>query len=154
MKWSDQTERWTIGTDRNDAIRAKFVIVNFGVFSQPKLPAVPGVSDFEGHMWHTSRWDYAYTGGSSAGGLTKLADKRVGIVGTGATAVQAIPHLGAHAGHLYVFQRTPSTINVRNNHHTTPEFASNFMSKKGWQKERMENFRRIQEGLAGPDEVN
>lgn len=83
--------------------------------------------------------------------MTKLADKRVGIIGTGATAVQTIPHLGAHAGHLYVFQRTPSTINVRNNHHTTSEFAKGFMAKKGWQKERMENFRAIQEMTAPPE---
>merc|ERR1719326_1040082 len=146
--------RWVIKTDRGDAIKAQFAIVNFGFFSHPKLPAVPGVAEFEGKMWHTSRWDYTYTGGSSAGGLTKLADKVVGIVGTGATAVQAIPHLGAHAKQLFVFQRTPSTINVRNNHHTTPEFAKEFLSKKGWQRNRMENFRAMFDGEAGPDDVD
>merc|ERR1719217_549656 len=143
--------RWVIKTDMGDAIRAQFAIVNFGFFSHPKLPAVPGVADFEGKMMHTSRWDYEYTGGSSAGGLTKLADKRVGIIGTGATAVQTIPHLGAHAKQLFVFQRTPSTIDVRNNHHTTKEFAKEFMSKPGWQKARMENFMRFAEGPTPDD---
>ena len=136
VRWDDATERWIIHTDRGDAMKAKFVTVNFGVFSHPKLPAVPGVQEFEGTMMHTSRWDYDVTGGSSAGNLHKLKDKTVGIIvtatvslprpaqkpkeaaapqGTGATAVQIIPHLGAHAKQLHVFQRTPSTIDVRNN---------------------------------------
>merc|ERR1719191_2618280 len=82
LRWNDNTNRWLILTDKNDEIRARFVITNFGVFSQPKLPAAPGLADFEGHIFHTSRWDYDYTGGSTAGGLTKLADKKVAIVGT------------------------------------------------------------------------
>merc|ERR1719487_2788228 len=154
LRWDEAASRWVVSTDRNDAMRARFAIVNFGLLTVPKLPAVPGVADFEGHMFHTSRWDYEYTGGSSAGGLTKLADKRVGIIGTGATAVQCVPHLGAHAKQLFVFQRTPSSIGARNNHHTTPEFAKEFLSKKGWQAERMENFRQIQSGEATADTVD
>merc|ERR1719487_3165693 len=140
LKWDEQEKVWIVSTNRQDRFKARFVLANFGTFTHPKLPATPGIEDFEGHMWHTSRWDYDYTGGSSRGGLTKLADKRVGVVGTGATAVQAIPHLGAHAKHLYVFQRTPSTMDVRNNHHTTPEFAAQFLSRPGWQKARLANF--------------
>ena len=86
----------------------------------PKLPGVPSIESFKGHTFHTSRWDYAYTGGSAEGGLSELMDKRVAIIGTGATAVQCIPHLGASAKALYVFQRTPSSIDVRNNRPTDP----------------------------------
>merc|ERR1711959_872735 len=145
---------WQVTTNKGDNFRARFCMTNFGTFTHPKLPAAPGIEDFEGHMWHTSRWDYAFTGGSSRGGLIKLADKRVGIIGTGATAIQAIPHLGAHSKHLYVFQRTPSTMDVRNNHHTTPEFAKEFLSKPGWQKERMRNFGSFLDGTATPETPN
>jgi len=109
-----------------------------GPLNRPKLPGIPGIDSFTGHTFHTSRWDYAYTGGDSTGNLHKLADKRVGIIGTGATAVQCIPHLGASAGHLYVFQRTPSSIDVRNNHETDPAWAASLTP--GWQERRMENF--------------
>ena len=124
-------------------MRARFAIVNFGVFSHPKLPGVSAASpvqSFRGHMFHTSRWDYGYTGGSSAAPLHKLHDKRVAIIGTGATAVQVVPHLGKWSKQLFVFQRTPSTIDVRNNFHTTPDYAQKFFSRKGWQRERMMNF--------------
>ncbi len=67
-----------------------------------------------------------------------MKDKRVGIIGTGATAVQCIPHLGEAAKHLYVFQRTPSSIDVRNNRETDMAWAATL--EPGWQKRRMENF--------------
>ena len=91
-----------------------------GPLSRPKLPGIPGINDFKGHTFHTSRWDYGYTGGDSTGGLTGLKDKRVGIIGTGATAIQCVPHLGEWAKELYVFQRTPSSVDVRNNAETDP----------------------------------
>ena len=109
-----------------------------GPLSKPKLPGVPGIGDFKGHTFHTSRWDYRYTGGDSFGGLTGLKDKRVGIIGTGATAVQCIPHLGEWAKALYVFQRTPSSVDVRNNGPTDPSWAASL--EPGWQKRRQENF--------------
>jgi cyclohexanone monooxygenase len=90
--------------------------------------------------FHTSRWDYEYTGGDSTGGLRNLRNKRVAIIGTGATAVQVVPHLGENARQLYVFQRTPSSVDERNNRSTTSEFVNQFMRKPGWQKERMDNF--------------
>ncbi|HWS76434.1 MAG TPA: NAD(P)/FAD-dependent oxidoreductase [Quisquiliibacterium sp.] len=108
MRWVDEAARWEVTTDRRDVLRARFVVVAGGPLNLPKLPGIPGVESFKGHSFHTSRWDYAYTGGDSSGGLTGLADKRVGIIGTGATAVQCVPHLGAGAKELYVFQRTPS----------------------------------------------
>ena len=103
-----------------------------------KSASVGGITSFKGHTFHTSRWDYAYTGGDSTGNLTGLADKRVAIIGTGATAVQCIPHLGASAKHLYVFQRTPSSVDVRANRPTDADFVNTL--EPGWQYRRMDNF--------------
>ncbi len=138
MRWDDTSGRWIIHTDRGDAIRAQFVAMANGPLNRPKLPGIPGITSFKGHTFHTSRWDYDYTGGDSEGNLTGLSDKRVAIIGTGATAVQCIPHLGAGAQHLYVFQRTPSSIDVRANRETEPAFAEQL--EPGWQQRRMDNF--------------
>ena len=117
-------------TNRQDEIRARYVVLSSGVLTRPKLPAIPGITSFAGHMFHTSRWDYGYTGGSAEGNLTGLADKRVGIIGTGATAVQCISHLAESAKHLYVFQRTPSSVDVRNNAPTDPAWVAKL--EPGW----------------------
>ena len=138
MRWDEASSRWIVRTNRGDAMKARFVVMANGPLHRPKLPGIPGIDSFKGHSFHTSRWDYEYTGGTSQGGLTKLADKRVGIIGTGATAVQCVPHLGAHAKELYVFQRTPSSIDVRNNRPTDPDWARNL--EPGWQQKRMNNF--------------
>jgi cation diffusion facilitator CzcD-associated flavoprotein CzcO len=144
LVWNDEAQEWIISTNRGDALRARFVIMSNGPLNTPKLPGVPGIERFKGHTFHTSRWDYAYTGGSAEGGLSGLTDKRVAIIGTGATAVQCIPHLGASAKALYVFQRTPSSIDVRNNRPTDPAWAASL--QPGWQKERMENFNILTSG--------
>lgn len=149
MRWDEADGMWLISTDRADAFRARFVIMNFGTFTQAKLPGVPGIETFEGRMLHTSRWDYQCTGGSSSGDLDKLGDKRVAIIGTGATAVQVTPHLGDSVQHLYVFQRTPSSVDIRNNVLTTETFASEFLSKPGWQRERQENFYAMVQTMRG-----
>lgn len=115
LSWDDTTGEWIVETDRHDAFRATYVITATGVLSELKLPGIPGIERFKGHTFHTSRWDYAYTGGGPDGGLTGLADKRVGVVGTGATGVQVIPKLAEDAGQLHVFQRTPSSVDVRAN---------------------------------------
>ena len=138
LRWDEAASRWIIRTNRGDAMRARFVIMANGPLHRPKLPGIPGVESFKGHTFHTSRWDYAYTGGDSSGGLSGLADKRVAIIGTGATAVQCVPHLGAAAKSLHVFQRTPSSIDVRNNRPTDPEWAGSLTP--GWQQRRMDNF--------------
>lgn len=138
LRWSEDDRRWIVSTDRGDRFKAQYVAIANGPLHRPKLPGIPGITEFKGHTFHTSRWDYNYTGGSSYGDLSKLKDKRVGIIGTGATAVQCIPHLGAAAQQLYVFQRTPSSIDVRNNHETDPKWAASL--EPGWQKRRMENF--------------
>jgi cyclohexanone monooxygenase len=138
LRWDEAAARWVVSTNRGDRMRARFVCISNGPLNRPKLPGIPGIESFRGHSFHTSRWDYAYTGGDSNGNLVGLAGKRIGIIGTGATAVQCVPHLGAAAGHLYVFQRTPSSIDVRGNRPTDPEWARSL--KPGWQRQRMDNF--------------
>ena len=153
MVWEESSRRWIISTNRGDRMRARWVIMANGPLHRPKLPGIRGIESFRGHTFHTSRWDYDYTGGDSTGGLSKLADKRVGIIGTGATAVQCVPHLGAAAKELYVFQRTPSSIDVRNNRATDPEWAASL--QPGWQRERMDNFNTlVSGGYAEVDLVN
>ncbi|MBV8360849.1 MAG: NAD(P)/FAD-dependent oxidoreductase, partial [Deltaproteobacteria bacterium] len=143
-RWDENTSRWTVTTDRNDVLRARFIVMSSGPLNRPKLPATPGIEDFKGHTFHTSRWDYNYTGGDTTGGLTKLHDKRIGIIGTGATAIQCIPHLGEHAKQLYVFQRTPSSVDIRGNAPTDPEWVKKL--KPGWQHRRNYNFTSILTG--------
>ena len=138
MQWDALASRWVIQTNRQDRFKAKFVIMSNGPLHRPKLPGIEGINSFSGHTFHTSRWDYEYTGGDSNGALEGLRDKRVAIIGTGATAVQCTPHVGEAAKQLYVFQRTPSSIDVRANRKTDPEWAASL--KPGWQKERMDNF--------------
>ena len=138
LNWDENASRWIIQTNRKDKFRARFVIMSNGPLHRPKLPGIQGINSFQGHTFHTSRWDYRYTGGDSNGGLNGLKNKRVAIIGTGATAVQCTPHVGEKAKQLYVFQRTPSSIDIRANRKTDPQWASQL--KPGWQKERMENF--------------
>ncbi|HET6472070.1 MAG TPA: NAD(P)/FAD-dependent oxidoreductase [Pseudomonadales bacterium] len=151
LKWDEPSARWIVSTNRNDAMKARFVVMATGPLNRPKLPAIPGIEDFEGHTFHTSRWDYDYTGGNHSGGLTKLADKRVAIIGTGATAIQCVPHVGAHAKRLYVFQRTPSSVDLRGNKPTDMNWAKSL--KPGWQRERRENFNSMFTGQAVKEDL-
>ena len=144
VTWDPSDSRWVITTKHGDAMRARYVAMANGFLQKPKLPGIPGIEDFGGHTFHTSRWDYPYTGGDAAGNLTGLTDKRVGIVGTGATAVQCVPHLGQWAEHLYVFQRTPSSVDVRANRPTDPEWAKRL--QPGWHRHRIENFQILTAG--------
>jgi cation diffusion facilitator CzcD-associated flavoprotein CzcO len=148
MRWDQGEQRWIVSTNRGDEMRAKFVTMANGPLHRPKLPGIEGINEFAGHTFHTSRWDYDYTGGGPSGGLTGLAGKRVGIVGTGATAVQCVPHLGEGAAALSVFQRTPSSIDVRNNRATDPAWAASL--EPGWQTERMQNFNALVSGQPQP----
>jgi cyclohexanone monooxygenase len=140
LRWDESLKRWRISTNRGDDIRARFVVLTAGSFNRPKLPGIPGIEDFKGHQFHSARWDYDYTGGDASGGLDKLGNKRVALVGTGATGVQLVPHLGRDAKHLYVFQRTPSSVDERGNPPTDPEWAKSL--QPGWQEERKRNFHR------------
>ena len=143
-EWIESERRWAISTNRQDNIKARYLVHSNGPLNRPKLPAIAGISKYKGHTFHTSRWDYDYTGGDSHGGLDKLADKRVAIIGTGATAVQCVPHLGAGAKELFVFQRTPSSISERNNQPTDPNWLAT--QKPGWQGERRTNFESMMTG--------
>ena len=138
IEWNNTKKIWRLSTTQGDAIEGKHVLIPGGLLDKPRFPNVPGIESFMGHSFHTSRWDYDYTGGSIHGGLHGLQDKRVGIIGTGATAVQVIPHLANDSKHLYVFQRTPSTIDERGNGPTDPTWASTLNS--GWQAKRRVNF--------------
>ena len=144
VRWLDDERRWQVSTHRGDNIRAQFVIQATGPANRPKLPGIPGIRDFKGHTFHTSRWDYDYTGGDHNGGLTKLADKRVAVIGTGATAIQAVPYLGEHAKQLYVFQRTPSSVDERGNRPTDESWYQSL--EPGWQRKRRENFAAVLTG--------
>ena len=118
--WNAEEQLWHLATDRGDHMKARFVICANGTLSKPKLAKIKGLETFKGYSFHTSRWDYAYTKPDLSG----LEDKVVGIIGTGATAVQAIPGLGAAAKELYVFQRTPSSIDIRDDWPTDPNWAA------------------------------
>ncbi|MFE2638421.1 flavin-containing monooxygenase [Streptomyces scopuliridis] len=144
LTWDEVSGTWIVATDRGDAFRATYVVTATGTLSEPKLPGIPGIEDFKGHTFHTSRWDYAYTGGTPDGGMTGLSQKRVGVVGTGATGIQVIPMLAEDAGHVYVFQRTPSTVDVRANRRTTARDVG--ADHDGWARERRENYLRIVSG--------
>jgi cation diffusion facilitator CzcD-associated flavoprotein CzcO len=146
LEWIDAEGHWLIRTNRGDAMTAQHVAMGTGPLHVPKLPGIPGIEDFEGHSFHTSRWDYGYTGGDPSGApMEHLADKRVGIIGTGATAVQCIPHLAKACGELFVFQRTPSSVDVRANAPTDPDwFAS--VATPGWQQRWLDNFTANQTG--------
>jgi cyclohexanone monooxygenase len=149
LTWDDEASRWIVETDRGDRFTAQFVGMGLGPLSVAKLPGLPGIESFAGHSMHTSRWDYGYTGGDPQGAaLGGLRDKRVGVVGTGATAVQLVPELAKYAKELYVFQRTPSSINWRGNG-PLDEKTRRAMEEPGWQKEWLANFTLNWEGLTG-----
>lgn len=140
IRWDPSDSRWVIATNRNDTIRARFVAMANGYLQKPKLPGIDGITSFGGHAFHTSRWDYGYTGKN----LERLSDKRIGIIGTGATAIQCVPRLAEAVRQLFVFQRTPSTVDVRANRPTDPDWAASL--QPGWQRRRIENFQILTAG--------
>ena len=136
--WDDNEGRWQIVTSRGDRLSSRFFVTAGGILHKAKLPGIPGIQDFEGHMFHTARWDYSITGGSPTDPMDKLGALRVGIIGTGATAVQLVPQLARAAKEVYVFQRTPSAVGVRNNGPTDEGWFRSL--EPGWQEERLQNF--------------
>jgi cyclohexanone monooxygenase len=152
--WDEADDRWIIRTNRGDEIRAQFVLMSTGPLHRPKLPGIPGIESFEGHSFHTSRWDYDYTGGDADGApLDELHDKKVGIIGTGATSVQCIPHLARACGELFVFQRTPSSIDIRNNAPTDPDWFEREVLEPGWQEKWIRNFTANQTGQYAEEDL-
>ena len=146
LRWLEDVQRWLVRTDRGDKILARFVIQTNGLLDRPKLPSISGIDRFRGHTFHTSRWDFEYTGGDSTGGLHRLADKRVAVIGTGASAIQVVPHLARYAKQLYVVQRTPSSVDERRNAPTDKTWAQRLAP--GWHRERRDNFVALTSGLA------
>lgn len=144
VHWDEESSRWVVETQAGDVLKPRFLVQASGPVNRPKLPAIPGIKHFKGRMFHTSRWDYSYTGGDHTGRLTGLRGKRVAVIGTGATAIQAVPYLAADAEHLYVFQRTPSSVDLRRNAPTDPDWARSL--KPGWQRARRENFNDVVTG--------
>lgn len=151
LRWLDDERKWLVSTDRGDAFRARYVIRTNGILDRPKLPGIPGIADYQGHSFHTSRWDYDYTKGDSTGGLIGLADKRVAIIGTGATAIQAVPYVARYAKHLYVVQRTPSGIDERRNGPTDPDWWQKL--EPGWQRRRRDNFVALTTGVPQDEDL-
>ena len=153
LEWDEARSLWRIRTNRGDAFTAQFIGMGTGPLHVPKLPGIPGIETFKGHSFHTSRWDYAYTGGDPAGALmTKLADKRVAIIGTGATAVQCVPHLARACRQLYVVQRTPSSVDVRANGPIDPQWFTD-IATPGWQQRWLENFTANQAGGTADEDL-
>jgi hypothetical protein len=130
--------------ERHMRIRASFITLASGVFPYPKVPRVSVLAEFEGSMFHTSRWVYDITGGSSdnvSPDMEQSRGKRVGIIGTGATAGQQVPQLAKFAKELYVFQRTPSQVNARDQRDADPgEWREAIATNPGWQKRRCKDF--------------
>jgi cyclohexanone monooxygenase len=153
LEWDGNRSEWMVRTDRGDAFTAQFVTMGTGPLHVPKLPGIRGVEKFRGHSFHTSRWDYAYAGGDPTGApMDKLADKRVAIIGTGATAVQCVPELARACAKLYVFQRTPSSVDVRDNRPTDPDWFTE-MATPGWQQRWLENFAAVQTGMLPEEDL-
>lgn len=137
--WDDTALRWTVTTDRGDEIRSRYVVLaTGGILHRPKLPGIPGLETFQGDWFHSSRWDFDVTGGDSRGNLDKLKDKRVAIIGTGPTALQAFPHVARSAKETYMVQRTPTIVLPRNNAPTDEEWLTS--QEPGWQEKRWANF--------------
>ena len=153
LAWDADRSRWIVRTNRGDEFTADYIGLGTGPLHVPKLPGIPGIESFKGHSFHTSRWDYDYTGGDPNGApLAKLADKRVAIIGTGATAVQAVPHLAKACKALYVFQRTPSSVDVRANQPIDPVWFSG-IATPGWQQRWLENFTANQAGGTADEDL-
>jgi cation diffusion facilitator CzcD-associated flavoprotein CzcO len=137
-EWDEEGMRWQVTTSRADRLAGRFLVLAGGILHKAKLPGIPGIEEFGGKAFHTSRWDYGYTGGSPTEPMDRLADKRVGIIGTGATAVQVVPQIARVAKELYVFQRTPAAVGVRDQRPTDEAWFRNL--EPGWQQERIVNF--------------
>ena len=153
LTWDEARAVWVIDTSRGDRLTATFVAAGTGPLSVPKLPGIPGIGAFRGHSFHTTRWDYDYTGGGPDGApMDRLADQRVGIIGTGATAVQCVPHLAQACRELYVFQRTPSSVDARNNHPIDPQWFAE-IATPGWQQRWLENFTANQAGGTAEEDL-
>ena len=153
VEWQEEKSCWLIKTNRGDEFTSQYIGMGTGPLHVPKLPGLAGIESFKGHSFHTSRWDYDYTGGDSRGAsMDKLSDKRVAIIGTGATSVQCIPHLAKACDALYVCQRTPSSVDVRDNLPTDREWFKE-IATEGWQQRWLDNFTANQTGGGAEEDL-
>ncbi|TLD03449.1 uncharacterized protein PgNI_11543 [Pyricularia grisea] len=107
MKYRNDSNSWLLVDQHGREYTTRYVITAIGILNEPTLPAIPGVNDYKGEAWHTARWPANHEVG--------LRGKRVGIIGTGATAIQTIQEIYKDCGSLTVFQRTPNwTAPIRN----------------------------------------
>lgn len=97
------SDSWSTLLSSGVVLRSRYVISATGLLSQPKLPDIPGLDSFAGNTMHSARWDHGYD----------LSQKRVAVIGTGATAVQIVPEIASTVSNLYVFQRTPIWVGPR-----------------------------------------
>ena len=97
-RWNEETARWRIDTS-GGPIGCRFFIMASGCLSVPKTPDVPGIANFRGEVYHTSRWPHE---------CVDFTGKRVAVIGTGSSGIQSIPLIAAQAQQLTVFQRTPN----------------------------------------------
>ncbi len=95
--WDEARRVWKVETDRGDTYEARFLISAAGALSEPNLPDIPGIGDFKGELYHTGRWPKE---------KVELAGKRIAVLGTGSTGVQAVTAIAKEAKHLTVLQRT------------------------------------------------
>ena len=142
--WDESILRWHIYTDRSDHFISQFVILATGTLHEPKLPGFPGIENFKGDHFHSGRWNYDVSGGDATGELKNLSDKTVGVIGTGASGIQLTPKLAQYAKKLYVFQRTPSSVSIRENPSIDPAISASL--EPGWQTARMKDFADILQG--------
>ncbi|MEO1476201.1 MAG: NAD(P)/FAD-dependent oxidoreductase, partial [Pseudomonadota bacterium] len=110
-EWSDEDHQWRVVTASGEEIEAMAVISALGQLNRPKLPNIEGLETFEGAAMHTARWDRS----------VRWEGKKVGVIGTGASAVQLVPPMAETAEHLTVFQRSPNYIVPRPDQAITPE---------------------------------
>ncbi|RTE69659.1 hypothetical protein BHE90_015953 [Fusarium euwallaceae] len=161
--WDESANEWVLGVEENELdgqtkpyqIRSNILFLASGLLVKPKVPAICGIEGFKGHFFHTARWNYEYTGGSPTDWtLDKLSDKKVAVIGTGATAVQVVPQLAKWAKTLYVVQRTPAGVDFRGQHPIDPKDAEQITTVKGWQHERQVNFVAMMSQLPDPPKVD
>ena len=151
VKWNSSDSRWHVSTNRGDVLRARFVIAASGYQHRPKYPAIAGLKEFKGRLFHPSRWDFHFTGGSSDGELVGLRGKKVALIGTGATGIQILPHLAKYADRAYLLQRTPAAVGARNNRPTDLAWYKSL--KPGWHQQRMDNFHQVIAGTPNVEDM-
>ena len=129
-RYDEASRRWTVTTEAGERLSAQFLITAVGCLSTANVPAIPGLADFAGRWYHTGQWPHEGV---------DFAGKRVGLVGTGSTGIQATPVIARAAAHLTVFQRTANYSVPAHNAPLTPEF-------KQWVKRSHAELREVMQG--------